>query len=74
MDRDSTTLEDSKNSGVGEHEVILKSPGVQFVNKEDVQTAQNIVCSPSETSYAWQPKDADVPQGFPFHMEINYFT
>ncbi|XP_073146203.1 protein VASCULAR ASSOCIATED DEATH 1, chloroplastic isoform X2 [Henckelia pumila] len=61
-DMDSTTLEDSKTSGVSEPEVILQTSGVQIGKKEDVQTAQNIECSPSETSSAWQPEDADAPQ------------
>lgn len=61
-DKDSTTLEDSKISSVSEPEVILKSSGVQVGEKEDVQTAQYIECSRSETSSAWQPENADAPQ------------
>lgn len=61
-DKDGTTLEDSKISSVSEPEVILKSSGVLVGEKEDVQTAQYIECSRSETSSAWQPEDADAPQ------------
>ncbi|KZV46191.1 GRAM domain-containing protein 1A [Dorcoceras hygrometricum] len=61
-DKDSTTLEDSKISSVIEPEIILKSSGVQVGKKEDVQTAQTVEFSLSETSSAWLPEDADAPQ------------